>query len=382
MRQSDFRHGFPGKLVDTIFGTKAFIPAAPPTHVKFSPSLRRAEEQALLALGGLNEITNAFPEYVQHVAPLLLRREAVLSSKIEGTSTKIGQLFLFERTEQETAKTGSDVREVLSATRAFEFGLGETSRKPISCALLRNMNLLLLKGLPDWEAKHAGMYRPNQVCMGSTDILKARYVPPPPVHIQELMEGLEVYVNSETATSTLTKIAIVHYQFEAIHPFADGNGRLGRILIALMLIRSGLLKAPLFYMSAHFDRHLGEYVNRLWEVSCKSKFEEWTQFFLDGVARDARDAVQLVHALMKLREGYRQKWQSVKGRSAVVLPLIDRLFQSPVVSPSDAADVTGRSKVAARKYLAQLSEMRILREITGYKRNRLYIAPEIIHLLD
>jgi Fic family protein len=384
MRPDDFIHGFPGKLVATPFDTKGFVPDRLPLSLPFDPSLRRAEEEALLALGALQTIPHLLPQHRTLFTSQYMRRESVLSSKIEGTSTKIGQLFLFEADERHQSKTAydaTDAKTVHNAHLALEAGLSEVEKKPISCALLRGVHAALFKDLPDIAKAHPGSYRTTQAFVGSQNILKARYVAPPSMFVEELMQDLETYINEFMRLNTLTKIALVHYQFESIHPFTDGNGRVGRILISLMLKASGLLSEPPLYLSAYFDENLRAYVQHLWEVSSKNRWSEWITFFLNGVKREAKDAVSRAHNIINLREEMRQQWQRSKG-TAAVLDLIDDLFYRPTVNIQRAAKVMKRTTEAARINVEKLVAMGVLREVTGYSRNRIFIAPQIIQLLE
>jgi Fic family protein len=397
MHRSQFAEPFPGQLLSIGARGLAYEPRPLPPAWEISPRFHRLHEQAVLRLGELRAIFPTLPNS-QLLRSIFLRREAVLSSRIEGTHTNVEQLMLFETAEPKARKQSSpeaqDAREVLNYVRAMESGLtqlstrtdadtGVASEEPqrITQWLLRGMHEVLMDGVVGGD-KHPGRYRTVQAHIGSSaDISLARYVPPPPERIQAAMDNLESFINAEPSLPSLVWIAIAHYQFEAIHPFADGNGRTGRLLIMLMLIRMGLLDQPLVSLSAYLERHREQYNECLWQVSRCGDWDSWFDFLLRGIATEARDVNLRGRRLLDLREQWRRRLQ--KGAtSARLLELIDHLFHSPVMTIAEAQEHLQLTFAGAKKNIAKLEKEGFLVEVTGQQRYRVYVARPIISLLD
>jgi Fic family protein len=386
MDAKSFTKRSPGRLLNTPFGCPAFVPEKPPTKLELSLALERANEAALLALGELRAIIPGLPNPKLLTQPFM-RREALLSSKIEGTRTELEQLYLFETEE----KTGGsfvdevdDAREVHNYVRALEHGLERLSQMPVCNRLIKEMHGILLEGVSDarGQYKSPGEFRRAQAYVGSSDIHAARYVAPPPTSVETLMGQLERFINDEKVRlPTLAKAAVIHYQFEAIHPFADGNGRVGRLLISVLLSAWQILAEPLLYLSAFFERNRTEYVQHLWEVSRDGRWEEWIGFFLNGVASESADATSRAKQLVGLRERYRRELQQSKG-TARLLELADKLFEWPVIDISEAARSLDMTYKGAQKNVEKLIAHGVLEELVERSRNRLYIAKQIIQLLS
>lgn len=387
MNPADFTSGRTGKLEETDKGVYAFVPNPLPLRMTFSREIRDASERALLALGKLDAIVPALPNPELLTEPFM-RREAVLSSKIEGTNTELGQLYLFETEERLGVRPradSGDAREVLNYVRALEHALHALDKMPICNRLLRETHEILLDGVREERGlyKFPGQFRKVQAYIGGKDIRAARYVAPQETHVERLMADLETYINDRsTELPTLAKVAIVHYQFEAIHPFCDGNGRVGRVLILLLLSAYQILGAPLLYLSAYFERHKDEYVARLLEVSTRGAWKEWIVFFLRGVVEESLDAIQRAKQLGDLRQTYRRRIQQSRGGAASALQLVDTLFHWPVTSISIAREKLGMTFKGAQANVQKLVEQGILEEVTGAQRNRLYIAKEIIKVIS
>lgn len=376
----------PGRLVDTPFGGCAFLPDKPPMRLPLPLAIAKANEQALLALGELRAIIPGLPNPGLLTQPFM-RREAVLSSKIEGTRTELEQLYLFETEEKSGAaagETAEDAREVYNYVRALEHGLRSLTQMPICNRVIKEMHGILLEGVSHvrGQYKTPGEFRQAQAYVGSSDILAARYVAPPPASVEVLMGQLEHFVNDEKVhLPTLVRIAIIHYQFEAIHPFADGNGRVGRLLISLLLAEWRILSEPLLYLSAYFERNKTEYVNHLWEVSRDGRWDEWILFLLKGVANESADATNRAKTMLALREKCRNDLQQAKGASSL-LALADKLFEWPVIDVSEAARALGMTYKGAQKNIEKLVARGMLDELTNRPRNKLYVAKQIIGLLS
>ncbi len=383
MLAHDFSPEFPGTLVPTSLGMEAFVPAPLPPAVSITAKVQQANERALMALGALGAVIPTLPN-----PELIMRREAVHSSKIEGTQTELTGLLLFE--EVITGRDGggrsilldNDAREVHNYVKAQQYGFAALQNLPVCTRLIKEMHARLMEGVGDDRSFYVrpGAYRDSQAFMGSNDIRQARYVAPPSDRITSLMDDLEKYVNFPSTSPTLVETALVHYQFEAIHPFADGNGRLGRLLISLLLAARGTLPQPMLYLSAYFERQKAEYVNRMWRISCAGEWEEWIKFFLEGVRSEAEDVATRARGLLALREAYRA--QLHKERAAKQLALLDSLFRWPIITVNRAAQILGMTHQGATKHVRSLQEKGILREVTGNERNRMYIARGVIELLS
>lgn len=367
-----------GHYVGIEAGLRAFVPAPLPIELPI-------DWEVLTALSDADRAVGALAGLGLHVAnphlliPPFLRKEAVASSKIEGTRADLGQLVLFEETDSE-AYASSDVREVSNYVRALEYGLAHQTDQPVSLWLMRALHAQLMDRVRGVDLS-PGQFRTRQnyIAKSGQTMRHARYIPPPPTLVPELLENLEHYITSPSPHPPLIRLAIVHYQFEAIHPFLDGNGRLGRLLISLLLCKWGVLPQPLLYLSDFFERHRTGYVNRLPSVSTEGQWKAWVLFFLEGVRVQSRDAVVRSNQLMQLRESYRSRYQD--RRTARIVRTIDLLFERPMLSIPRLARVLGITYRSASAIVSTLARDGILSEMTGQERNRAYGAMEIIDIL-
>jgi Fic family protein len=310
-----------------------------------------------------------------------MRREAVLSSKIEGTQASLSDLLFFEASKPSTPKP-PDVREVANYVTALEYGLGRLKDLPVSLRLIREMHERLMHGVRG-EYMTPGEFRRSQNWIGPPGclLMDATFVPPPVEEMKEALGELEKYLHVPSALPPLVRLALIHYQFEAVHPFLDGNGRIGRLLLTLLLCAEGLLPQPLLYLSAYFERHRQDYYDLLLGVSQSGKWSEWVTFFLRGVAEQSRDAVKRSNRLLDLRQEYHQKFQSARS-SALLLRLVDELFAYPAITISRAAKRTGVTPRSAQLNVERRVKERSLAEARGRKRNRVYVAPGIIRVIE
>jgi Fic family protein len=364
-------------------GHWAYVPAPLPPKLDYGPRLVAALSEADRALGELAGLGRTLPNPYLLARPFL-RREAVLSSRIEGTRASLVDLFAFEAEPPlfGEPERQDDVQEVRNYVRATEHGIGRLEELPISQRLLREMHAVLMEGVRGAQ-RDPGEFRRVQNWIGppGAGSEEATYVPPLPAEIPTALSELEHYIHGDTGLPPLLDIALVHYQFEAIHPFLDGNGRIGRLLITLMLIERDLLPEPLLYLSAYFERHRGAYYDHLLAVSQKGEWEEWLLFFLRGVSVEARDASRRAGKLFDLRETYRERFQR-EGARGNLLKAVNHLFANPVTSIRELAQVLGVSFEAARRLVGSLEERGVLEEITGRRRNRVYAAREILQALQ
>jgi Fic family protein len=384
MKESDFADEFPGELALAVGGHLAYVPAKLPEQIEIDSEIQQLHEKCMMSLGALGQIVPFLPNPHLITDPFL-RREAVLSSRIEGTRTDIGQLYLYEATEtpskrHETPDT-KDAREVANYVKALYHGLKLINELPVCGRVLRGMHEVLMNGVTDERGanKQPGEFRIGQAFIGaSNEISDARYVAPPPDRIERLFLDLETFINSDSSIPTLVWIAIIHYQFEAIHPFADGNGRIGRLLISLLLAERKVLSEPLLYLSAHFERNREQYNQGLWKISAAGEWHSWVVFFLDGVYRESSDATRRALKLMKLRESYRSQFQERRGK---VLELVDALFVSPVVTVPGVQKLLSMTYHGAQKNIDALVDNGLLERVSNV-RKKIYITSPIISTID
>lgn len=378
MRREDFSPAMQVHLVEVAGGLVAFVPPPLPDHLDLSPPTVRALADASAALGRLSGVGQWMPNPYLLIRPFL-RREAVLSSRIEGTQASLSDVMLYEAAPARPTSS-ADVREVINYVRALEAAL--PSPGPMGLTAIRQLHRILMTGVRGHE-RSPGEFRQDQNYIGQvgTPIEEATYVPPPPMHMLSTLDALEAYLHSPSQLPLLARIGLSHYQFEAIHPFLDGNGRVGRLLVSLLLVTNGLIQQPLLYLSAYFERERDEYYRRLGAASKSGDLDGWLRFFLVGVSEQAADGVARASQLFELRESYHQYLQAARA-SSLPLQLVDRLFMSPYLTIPQARDELGVTYRAASSNVMKLVEAGILRELTGRERNRVYVAEAILDLLQ
>jgi Fic family protein len=308
------------------------------------------------------------------------RREAVLSSKIEGTQASLSELFQFEA-GKETAGS-PDVREVSNYVRAMEYGLQRLKELPLSTRLVRELHEQLLRGVRG-EHYTPGEFRTSQNWIGAPGckLNEATFVPPPPSEMIPLLSDWEQFLNSGSRFPPLVECALMHYQFEVIHPFLDGNGRVGRLLVTLYLVARQHLCQPLLYLSAFFESHRDEYYEGLLSVSQRGDWGGWLRFFLRGVAEQSWDAVRRSRSILGLQDKYRrQLYDARASRSSI--RLVDILFQSPVLTVPRAMSALGITYPSAAKALLNLAEAGVVEEISAGKRGRTFCARELVRKIE
>jgi Fic family protein len=358
----------------------AYLPAPLEPALIPSLALMRALSEADRALSELAGIARTLPNPHLLIGPFL-RREAVLSSRIEGTRASLSDLFFFEASEPIAPEVG-DVREVANYVAALEYGLARLDALPLSLRLTREIHERLLAGVRG-QAQTPGEFRRSQNWIGppGCTLAEAAFVPPPVPEMHEALHALETYLHGSSALPPLLRLAAIHYQFEAIHPFLDGNGRMGRLLITLLLCKDGLLSQPLLYLSAFFERHRDEYYRGLQAVSREGDWEGWFDFFLRAVASQSRDAIDRSARLLALWQAYRVRLQAARA-SALLLRLVDALFNYPALSNRRASQLLGVTPRAAQLSIQKLIDAGILTEATGRQRNRIYVGQEILRTIE
>lgn len=383
MDQSDFSSGCPGRLAkirlggdDPVYG---FIPdsLAPTLPVGMGTAILLSRAENLL--GRLDGMTDALPDPTILVRAFI-RREAAVSSYIEDTFAEYEEIGLVERGRGETTSRRPQTREVYNAELVIEYGIDAIRKhgRSISVPLLKEMHGLLLRGV-ETDAEVVGDFRRKQVFIGKRLLgyRHARFVPPPWTFVQELVEQFCQYLSAEPTCPPLIASALAHYQFETIHPFEDGNGRLGRALILVKLCQDGCLRVPVLNPSLYFELHREEYYDALLAVSRHGAWAEWVDFFLRGMVYAAEDAIGRVQAIRTLMSKYRDVLQRART-SALLLRLVDQLFVYPRITISMASEIMEVTKEAARKHVDRLVEVGILTEITGQTTNRIFLAREIL----
>jgi len=361
-------------------GHDVCVPRDLPPDLSFAGSLVGALSAADRALGQLAGIVRALPN-PRLLIGSFVRREAVLSSRIEGTRTTLKDLLLFELSP-ELEQRVPDVREVANYVRALNHGQERLRRIPLTLNLIRELHAILLEGVRGAE-RRPGEFRREQNWIGpaGSRIEDAVYVPPPREHLRPRLDAFERFLNTPSEWPLLVRLAMIHYQFEAIHPFEDGNGRVGRLLVSLLLDSERALPHPVLYLSAYFEKHRTEYYEHLMRVGQRGAWSAWIEFFLRGVADQSIDAVERAQQLVALRERWADACQTART-SALLVRLVDALFHNPIVNVARAGKLLNVRAQSAQNSIDQLIERGILREITGKRRNRVYAAPGILGILE
>ncbi len=361
---------------------RAFVPnpLPPSPPLELSGARHRLLERATLSLGRLDSITNLLPD-PQLFLYAYIRREAVLSSQIEGTQSSLSDLLLFEL-EEAPGVPFDDVVEVSNYVAALEHGMARLRGGfPLSNRLIREMHEKLLARGRGSE-KQPGEFRQSQNWIGGTRPGNAHFVPPPPAFVEETMSALErMFHEADGSYSVLLIAALAHVQFETIHPFLDGNGRIGRLLIPLLLHNAGALQQPLLYLSLYFKQHRDEYYRLLDRVRTSGDWEAWLDFFLEGVATTATSAVETAQRLVALFKEDTARIQAAGRTAAAMLRVLQALHERPVLTVNEVSRRTGLSFPTAAKGMTGLADLGLARELTGNRRNRVFAYDRYLAIL-
>jgi Fic family protein len=361
---------------------RAFVPRPlpPDPPLVITPERQRLLERALLACGRLDAVTTLLPD-PDFFLYAYVRREAVLSSQIEGTQSSLSDLLLFEL-DQAPGVPFDDVAEVSNYVAALEHGMSRLREGfPLSNRLIREIHARLLAS-GRGAGKNPGEFRHSQNWIGGTRPGNAHFVPPPPQELEPCMAALEGFLHDPAAPGALVKAALAHVQFETIHPFLDGNGRVGRLLIALVLHHEDVLRQPLLYLSLYFKQHRAEYYRLLDAVRTSGDWEAWLDFFLEGVEQTATGAVDTAHRLLALFDADAARLRALGRTAANALRLFDVLRERPVASVNLLAERAGVSFATAARLIEALVELGIVREITGRKRQRVFAYQAYLDILN
>jgi Fic family protein len=362
-----------GRLVRQSSGYTAFIPSVlPPTPpVTVDASMQKLLSKADQAIGRLDGYAEQLPNPDLFVA-MCVRREAVLSSQIEGTQSTLDDVLKFEL-DPSLREVPQDVEEIVNYVRAMNYGLERVNELPLSLRLLREIHGQLLRDGRGHE-RQPGEFRTSQNWIGAENasLATASYVPPPPHEMREALDNFERSLHEDLDLPDLIYCGLAHAQFETIHPFLDGNGRVGRLLVTFLLVHRETLRRPLLYISYFLKRHRAEYYDRLTAIRLDGDWEGWTRFFLRGVAETALEATETARAIVRMRETHRAVVEEA-GLGLNGLRLVDLLFARPLVNVKLVAELLGGDGVSFRTangLVSEFTRLGLLHEMTGGRRNR------------
>lgn len=368
----------PGRHILCPGGYRAFVPDPLPPETPWTPELVRALSDADRTIGRLAGEGGRLPNPHLLIRPFV-RREAVLSSRIEGTQATLGELLAAEAGAA-VERSPADLREVANYVVALEYGIKRLKKLPLSLGLLRELHQKLMAGVRGNYAT-PGEFRRSQNWIGppGSTLANAVYVPPPPTELMACLGDWEKFLHDRSLPA-LVQIAMIHSQFEAIHPFLDGNGRVGRLLITLFLVEREILPTPLLYLSAFFEATRRDYYERLRGVTERGEWSEWLQYFLNGIARQAEDALGRAERI----NGHLAEWRvAAAGTSSrVPLALVDQLAANPFLTIKGAARRLDVAFTTAQRAVAKLEQLGIVREVSQAKRDRVYCAKALMDILE
>lgn len=380
--------GLTGQYVASVAGgvnCNAFVPAPlpPVPELQLSGKLHSRISQAMLALGRLDAISTLLPD-AQLFLYSYVRKEAVMSSQIEGTQSSLSDLMLYEM-EGMPGVPMDDVQEVSCYVNALSLGVQRIREgHPITFRLISELHQALMtsgRGIN----KAPGEFRKNSVWIGGHRADEATFVPPPAIELANCWADLERFINDvPQETDPLIKAALAHVQFETIHPFLDGNGRLGRLLIPLILVSGGVLSQPLLYLSVFFKKHRQTYYDRLQQVRISGDWESWLLFFVDAVATTANQAVGTAQSLNQLRQTHREQLEPLGRLATSAQQVLDVLFEQPIANINTLVKGSSLTPATVGKVMDRLSQpdIALVKELTGQKRNRVFAYSAYIDILN
>lgn len=373
-----------GRFVTTKFGNEtvqAFVPPPlPPQPAIDVLSLLQRLVLAERALGRLDGITTLLPK-PELFLYMYVRKEAVLSSQIEGTQSTLSDLLRFE-TDAQAGRPIDDLREVSNYVDALMYGLDRVGTLPLSLRLIREMHSRLLRS-GRGDAQNPGQFRASQNWIGGTRPGNALFVPPPMSELDACLGDFETFMHeTRSGLPPLLKAGLLHVQFETIHPFLDGNGRIGRLLVTLYLCVNGVLRSPLLYLSLYLKTHRSEYYQLLQEVRLRGDWEAWLRFFLEGVAETANQAFEAATRIVQLFKDDRERIAAESERAGSALRLHELLQQNPFVTSTLLSQHTGLSVPTVNAALVDLQRLQIVREVTGRRRGRVFEYSSYLAILS
>lgn len=378
MRADDFTNPAAGEIVYGPTGYAAFVPALLPPILHYDNDLVMALSRADTAISELAELGRHLPNPHLLISPYM-RREAVLSSRIEGTHTTLSGLLLDEIDEDASHSSDLDLQEVRNYVVALNYGIAYMDKLSLSLRMIRELHLRLMSGVRG-QKQMPGEFREIQNCVGpagSTEFT-APYVPPPPEYLDACLHNWEWFAHQRDTMPTLIQCAVLHEQFEAIHPFRDGNGRLGRLLIILFLAERARLPQPLLYPSAYIEAHKDAYYDALQRVRTDGDWIGWLHFFLKAITESANESLNQARQLMDLREVYRQRMRD--NSNAMVL--VDELFHNPFMTYPRAIRILKLSNATARRTVQALAEAEIVERLTERRYKQAFACLPILNILS
>jgi Fic family protein len=378
MNRNDFHSLQTGQIIKTPQGYLAFIPAPLPPEITYTPELVLNLSRADAVLSELSGLGRYLPN-PHLLINTYIRREAVLSSRIEGTKAGLADLWFDDVEPKERNLENADLNEVQNYVEALEYGIQRLKDFPLSLRLVREIHARLMRGVRGDQAT-PGEFRRSQNWIGpaGSSLDSAPYVPPPPDEMISCLSKWEIFLQDRGHFPDLIQCALMHEQFEAIHPFLDGNGRIGRLLITLFLIERQRLTQPLLYLSTYIEAHRQEYYTYLQRVRTDDDWNTWIMFFLNGVIETAQLAARQAVKLMQLRDRYLEQLREKPKAVA----LIDPLFMNPYMTIARAGQLLNVSHPTARQVVKLLEETGILQEVTGREWGRIYQAGEIYRTIE
>lgn len=359
---------------------KVYTPGTLPPKIKLEPFYALLD-QANQGLGKLDAMNFFLPD-VNLFIYLYVRKEALLSSQIEGTQSSLADLFLVENNKKPSVPL-SDVEEVTNYVAAINYGINKIQKKnfPVSLRLIREIHATLMRGVRGQD-KNPGEFRYSQNWIGGTRPGNAIFVPPPPQKVIELMGDLEVFIHSKSINLPfLVKIAMIHLQFESIHPFLDGNGRLGRLLVTLLLCEKNLIKQPIFYLSYFFKKHRAEYYKLLQKVREENDWDKWIKFFLQGVIETSQDTFETAMRLTHLMKTDLEKIRTLGKASKSVERVFTYLQRKPIIGIPELSSSLKLSPHTIKLSLDYLEALGVIKEITGLRRGMTYTYDKYLSIL-
>lgn len=377
MNPENFKSLAAGHVIRHPTGYFVFVPSKLPPPIRFDNDLVLKLSRADASLSELSGIGALLPDPHVLIGPLV-RREAVLSSRIEGTQASLADVLMDESVPvaNKLESAAADIKEVRNYVNALEYGITRLNELPLSLRLVRELHKKLMSGVRGHHAT-PGEFRKSQNWIGpaSSNLMNAPYVPPPPDDMVELLSDWERYLHVRDQVPDLIQCAILHEQFEAIHPFLDGNGRVGRLLVTLFLIERKRLSQPLLYLSDFIERHRLDYYDLLQRIRTHGEWAPWLHYFLGGVEATARDAARRAHRLLALRERYVRE---TKGATA----LVDQLLTNPYISIARVSGILKITSPTASKVVKELEAKGLLKEITGRSWGKVFVASEVLAVLE
>lgn len=371
-----------GTFINQLEGVlryKAFVPNKLPFNLTIDPELQTLLSKADIALGRLDGVADSLPkDIVDFFILMYVRKEATLSSQIEGTQATFVDVLKAEA-RIEDSETHKDVDEVLNYISAMNYGLERLRTIPLSLRIIKEIHKILLHGVRG-EWKTPGEFRTSQNWTGGTNLQTAKFIPPPHTEVINLMSNIENYMHDDSLVPILIKIGLIHAQFETIHPFLDGNGRIGRLLITFYLCQQGVLRKQLLYLSDFFKEHRQDYYDKLNGLRRADDIEGWLKFFMEGVIETSQRSVETARKIRKLRDKHLGKVAGLGKSSEKGVTLLKALYKTPIVRIKDVELITSLSNPNALLLVDKFVKAEILYELTGQKRNRIFSYRDYVGL--